>query len=406
MPELPCNGSADLLPGKYTDHTMPKYPFNIKGTKAEKDVYMSYLLAFEKLEEVSRKNFELLGCFARVSFHGGERSRFFQASLVNYDYQLGVYKNVCHATQRVVKTADEYRTVFRVLVNKTLSTGVTLPVGTSEFFIDKSRLVRYDVAVEAKLDAQFENNRMYNPSRISQYLSEADILASRSTDYKNKHRDFLKIINGDGYVENWLTGSQYDKPRPNGYKWVDRHYLITKPGVPLLVPVSRKQFLEDLLAYLEIERYNFFYSLERKYKENANDNTEYGKKRTAVMDADRKAYPLLYEAKKSKIKQLLATQTADWLAKQAVVDRFVASDDANQYLEYIGKFYEVEDEQHSALYVYNPQYFKVDAGAVARPQVIEVQFRYEQGKDEGFSERLFANFLKNYDLQALRKMIQ
>lgn len=37
---------------------------------------------------------------------------------------------------------------------------------------------------------------------------------------------------------------------------------------------------------------------------------------------------------------------------------------------------------------------------------MEVQFRYELSKDKGFSERLITNFSKNFDMEALRKMLE
>lgn len=54
---MPCNGSADLLPGKYTDHTNPKYPTNLKGTAQDRAAMTKQLIALEKLEEASRNNF-------------------------------------------------------------------------------------------------------------------------------------------------------------------------------------------------------------------------------------------------------------------------------------------------------------------------------------------------------------
>lgn len=404
-PAVPCNGNADNLPGQYTDHTNPKYPGSLKGTVQDKAVMTRQLIAIEKLEEASRRDFQLKGCVARVSFSGGDKNTFGNITYMRYGYQLGVYQNVCHVTEHIVKTVGEYRTVLRVDVNPTLANGYLLPAGAGEFYIDKSRAVRYEIPIDAKQGPNYSKDRLDHPSRISQYLSEAIVLTNRSSDYKNKHADFLKIINGEGYVENWLAGSQYDKPDAKAYKWIDRHYLVTKPGVPLLVPVSRKQYLEDLLEYFEIEKANFYYDLENKIKSNAGNTSENGKKRASVFDADKTTYPQLYEAKKAKVKQLLATQNTEWLQKPAVVDCNNITYDANQRLADIGKFYDFEDEKKTALYSYNPEYFKTKMSQPLKPIVMEVQFRYEMGEDRGFSERLFNNFRKNYDLAALRKIL-
>ncbi|MFY7840858.1 MAG: hypothetical protein ACOVP7_11315, partial [Lacibacter sp.] len=185
-------------------------------------------------------------------------SNYGKNSYARYSYDLGVYAYVCHVTEHLPKIVDEYITVFRIHVNPLIFTG-TKAVGTGAFFLKQGN-PRYEVPVEAKSGPDFENEKKNNPSKVSQYISESDMLANRSSDYKNKHADFLKIINGNGYTENYLRGSQYDKVGPDSYRQIDRRYLITKPGVPLLIPVSRKQYLEDMLEYLEIESVNFYYS--------------------------------------------------------------------------------------------------------------------------------------------------
>jgi len=232
------------------------------------------------------------------------------------------------------------------------------------------------------------------------------MLSNRSSDYKNKHADFLKIINGDGFVENWLSGDKYDKRGPGAYQFIDRHYLLTKPGVPLLIAVTRKQYLDDMLAYIEIEKSNFMAANARMLKEIENETADWAKKRRSLLESDRLAYPGIYAAKKEKISKLLANEKPEWLQQPAVVDNNNRTYDASKRLENLGKFYDAEDDYSSALYVLNPAYFKPNNGQQARPLFIEVQFRYELGKDYGFSERLFHNFLENYDMNALRKMLE
>lgn len=402
-PQVPCNGTADAVPGIYTNHTQPKYGINLKGSAAEKTGMMKTLVAIEKLEESSRKDFNLTGCAARVSFARWGNSDYNRSSSVRYGYQLGVYQYVCHVTEHVPKIVDEYRTVVRIEINPDIPAGVNAG-GTGEFSI--SGQVRYQIPVEAKEGPGFENEKKNNPSKISQYISEVAMLTGRSNDYKNKHADFLRVINGEGYVENWIRGDRYAKPGPDSYQWIDRRYLITRPGVPLLVPVSRKKYLEDMLEYLEIEKANFNYSNGEMMKGIANENTDHANKRRSVLEADKLAYPEIYEAKKAKLKELLAKSRPEWLQKPAVVDNNNRTYDARKRLESLGKFYETEDEYTSALYVLNPAYFKSTNGQPTKPLFIEVQFRYELSGGSGFSERLFNNFLRNFDLAALRKMLE
>lgn len=403
-PQVPCNGTADDVAGIYTDHTKTKYgPASLKGTAADKTTMLKNLIAIEKLEEASRKDFKLTGCAARVSFASWGNSEYGKYIYARYGYQLGVYQYVCHVTEHLPKIVDEYITVFRVEANPYIAIG-TKAGGTGEFSINGQ--IRYEIPVEAKEGASFENDKKNKPSNVSQYISESDMLANRSNDYKNKHADFLKIINGEGYTENWMSGSKYDKLSADSYTSIDRRYLITKPGVPLLVPVSRKHYLEDMLQYLEIEKANFLYSHAKMVKSYANETADWAKKKMALLEQDLKDYPKIYEAKKSKLNDLLANQKPEWLQKQAVVDNNNRTYDAKKRLENLGKFYDAEDEYTSALYVLNSAYFKASNGQPTKPLFMEVQFRYESGKGKGFSTRLIRNFEKNFDMNTLKKMIE
>ena len=125
-----------------------------------------------------------------------------------------------------------------------------------------------------------------------------------------------------------------------------------------------------------------------------------------MLEADQAIYPKLYEAQKAKVQQILASEKADWLQKPAVIANISGIYDANQRLTNIGKFFEAEEEQTTALYRYNPEYFKTDGSQPTKPILIEVQFRYEISPEKGFSERLFNNFQSNYDFGALRKMLE
>lgn len=401
-PQVPCSETADAVAGIYTDHNQTKYPTSLKGTAAEKAAILKTLIAIEKLEESSRRDFKLTGCAARVSFSRTSNSNYGKLNVAGYGYQLGVYQYVCHVTEHLPKIVDEYRTVMRVDINPFIFIGAKAG-GIGEFSVTGQ--LRYEIPVEARMGANFESDRKNSPSKVSQYISESIMLTGRSNNYKNKHADFLKIINGDGFTENWLRGDRYDQRRPDAYKWIDRRYLITRPGVPLLIPVSRKQYLEDMLEYLEIEKANFNFAHDKLTKDVANETADWAVKKRALLEADRQAYPKLYEAKKAKLKELLSAKKEDWLQKPAVVDNDNKTYDANKRLENLGQFYDEEGEYSSALYVLNPAYFTSTNGQTTKPLFMEVQFRYELGKDEGFSARLFQNFLENFDLAALRKIL-
>lgn len=404
-PLIPCNGTADDVAGIYTDHNNTKYGFSLKGTAAEKAVMMKNLISIEKLEEASRNNFKLTGCVARVSFSRMDNSNYGKNVCSSYGYQLGVYRLVCHVTEHVPKIVDEYTTVFRVDFNPSIMPGSVHAVGTGEFNM-KNGNAMYEIPVEAKAGPNFEKDKSNNPSHVSQYISEETLMGSRSDNYKDYHGDFLKLNNGNGFVENWQGGDRYANHGPSSYQFIDRHYFITKPGVPLLIPVSRKQYLQDMLEYFEIEKANFEYDNAEKIKKIGNNTADYAKKTLAALEADKLAYPKIYEAKKAKVNELLAKQKPEWLQKPAVVDQDRLLKDANKILEALGRFYDAEGEYKCALYVLNPAYFVPNNGQAAKPLLIEVQFRYQIAKDYGYSSRLFNNWEQHFDMNALRKMVE
>ncbi|MCO5239915.1 MAG: hypothetical protein M9904_07655 [Chitinophagaceae bacterium] len=403
MGNVPCNGTADDIPGIYTNHTNPKYPISLKGTSAEKTAMTNQLIAIEKLEEASRKEFQLTGCVARVSFANitGNNGSFHHTS---YSYQLAAYQNVCHVTQHIVKTVDEYRTVLRVDINPTLAGNVApSEIGIGDVNISKyPNTIQYQIPID-NIQGNSSGNKQSN---VSTYISERRLLNNRSNNYKDYHTDFLKLNNGNGYSENWMNGDRYGNNGPNSYQFIDRHYLITKPGIPLLIPVSRKQYLQDMLDYLEIEKANFEYDWNSKMKGLAGNNADYAKKQMDILQADKVAYPKLYAAKKEKLKQLLTGKKEDWLQKQAIVGNPGNAYDANERLKELGNFYDKEEEYKSALYVLNPEYFNRNTNQPAKPIFMEVQFRYEISADRGFSGRLIRNFEKNFDFNALRKRVE
>lgn len=412
-PLTPCNGTADDVAGIYTDHTNPKYgSHSIKGTATTKPAMTKNLIAIEKLEEASRKDFKLTGCAARVSFSGGGRTSYGKSAYTSYGYQLGVYAYVCHVKELTTKIVGEYQTVLRININPdVVSGGNSLRPGTGDMSFNKTAntlMWSYDFPADALLGPNYETDRVKKPSNVSKYISESNLLAGRSSAYKSYHDDFLKLNAGNGYTENYMRGSLYDKVTENSYRLIDRRYLITKPGIPLLIPVSRKQYLQDMLEYFEIEKANFTYAVDDLLQKSATDNSDYGKQKKQTWQAHKAIYSQHYDAKKARVKELLATQSEEWLQRPAVVAGGNATKDATERLAQTGMFYEMEDYDKNifALYVLNPAYFTTGTGPSTTPKLIEVSFRYELNKDKGFSERLINNFEKNFDFEALRNMLE
>ncbi|MBS1665419.1 MAG: hypothetical protein JST68_30535 [Bacteroidetes bacterium] len=392
--ETPCKDDDEVgkMPAKYTDHTKPKYAMGLGHySSQEKAVELQRLIAIEKVEEASRSNFQATGCVLRTSFSGSQNYFLGTYAAPVYGYQLAAYMNVCHITQHVVKTVDEYRTVFRVDVNN--NNFGTFHGGSEDFYItDKS--VRYDVSVEADLQQINAGYLQTHPgSRISQLVPQDQVASSKS--------DFDKINNGSGWVENVMGGSD-----PKKYQWLDRYWYVTKKGLPLFVPATRKEYLEALLEYYEIEKRNLEQVMGLKIRDDTRSGGDGAKKRLAIYEADKAAYPKFYEAKVAVVKGLLERQGADWLGKQAIIKSRDKRD--NDYSKATGGlldfkgFMERPEEGH-VLYKYNPEYFKNEQKTLMKPMFMRVEFRYEMGRY--FSEELFKNFQKNYDFEALRKML-
>ena len=145
-------------------------------------------------------------------------------------------------------------------------------------------------------------------------------------------------------MENWLSGGRYDTHSERSYQWIDRHYLITRQGIPLLIAVSRKQYLQDMLEYLELEKANFSFTIEDLINKIATDKSDFANQKRQTWQAHKAAYAEIYEARKSKLKGLLATKSEDWLQQQAIVAGGNKTKDANDRLKETGKFYDKEEE--------------------------------------------------------------
>lgn len=360
--ETPCKDDDEVakMPARYTDHTKPKYPFGWGPYSGqEKALMMKRLIEIEKLEEKSRANFQATGCFLRTSFNGRSVDSYGGTQVSVYGYQLAAYMNVCHIQQHVVKTVDEYRTVLRVDVNPFITAASFYGEGDDDFYITDPH-VRYTISIKG--------------SRISKWFSEDFGNGSRS--------DFEKINNGHGWTENVMMGSD-----PKKYQWLDRYWYITKSGLPLFIPVTRKEYLDALLEFYEMEKKSF--------------------QLLAKNDADRAAYQKIYENKVANVKAILAGHDGSWLGRQAVVDnRYLRDRDyrkpANGLLDFKG--FSSDEAAGRWLVQYNPQYFVPGKTPAAKPLYIRVEFRYEMGRY--FSEELFKNFEKNFDFGALHKMLE
>lgn len=412
--QTPCTDKdVQSMPALYYNHTKPKYGNVLSGTRdgfttADISKITNTLNSIEKLEESSRKNLQATGCVMRVSYSTNGKNNYIGYTHKQYGYQLGLYQMVCNVQQHVVKEVGEYRTVLRVTANPSFMQS-PLNAGTGGLVFNKtpnSIFWTYNFPADARLGVNYEKDRTNKPTAVSTYFSEASLLQGRSDNYKDYHTDFLKINNGNGYVENWQGGNRYANHGSNSYQFIDRHYLITQPGIPLMIPVSRKQYIKDMLEYIEVEKANFNYTVDDMIQKSVNDNSDFGKQKKQTWQANKAAYAEIYEARKAKLNELLITQKEDWLQQQAIVAAGNKTKDANDRLKETGKFYDKEAENVFALYVLNPAYWSRNVSDPVKPVLFEIQFRYEIADGRNWSENLLKNFEKNFDVDALRKMIE
>jgi hypothetical protein len=191
-----------------------------------------------------------------------------------------------------------------------------------------------------------------------------------------------------------------DKVKQGSGAFITRHWYITKPGMPLFVPVTRKEYLEALLQ---------FYEKEQGTAKN-NHKPQYAN------------YTSQYEAKKSTVTAALKQNTATWLAAPAIVCPKPVTSwiyDKNLGWSYNGQgtadneadglktgsftfsgFW--DDRSGDTLYKYNPAYFK-DNIPPAKPRFIELSFRYVKLP---LGQRLVENFTKNIDCNAIQQLLE
>jgi hypothetical protein len=378
-----CKTNADLdaAPGKYL--TAAQYPwpavraeyFNNMSTAADKAMAKQVLAKIENTEQHSHNGFTLTGgnwenVYSTEGYGYAGNTR-----LGQYTFQSALYEFFC-AKGKLVRNS-EYNAVLRIYVN-------ALPVNTLNRFIGTpfgSSMGSYDFGL------QYMDWKNRKPADVqAQLISLFTYITCNSP-------SLLNAIN---------SGSDFqDVPekdiRPNSRNNIYRYWFIKKKAQPVLLPVSRKEFLLSLLEYYEREKLHF---------------PKLVAKLTADRDAGVKQYSS-WEAdvadKIAIVKKALSEHNAEWLAVPAVINRM---EDASQTYKAelaertnynrFWKFYDKENKSEP-LYKYNPDYFKATAQGPAKPQMATIAFRYVTMPA---SLRVLNNFTKNFDFPELQKMLE
>jgi hypothetical protein len=182
----------------------------------------------------------------------------------------------------------------------------------------------------------------------------------------------------------------------NRSNYITRYWFIKKKDIPVLLPVSRKEYLQSLLEYYDREKI-YFPKLIAKLKADKDNSIKY----YANWEKD-------VADKIAIVQKTLNEQDEEWLSKQAIINPL--SDNGRRYNAKLAeqtnynRFWQFDDNETKSLplYKYNPEYFKPNPKGPAAPQIITVAFRYVTMPS---SLRLLNNFIAHFDFDSLRKVV-
>lgn len=369
-----CSSNDDLLsiPGHLQDHT--KTPIG-GGTFSvlEKPVGMKVLLA---AEQICKKQFVLKGGEAKSWFSIRESEQLDLYYHQEYQYKIGFYQHVCVNGGK--QNSSEYTADFSINVNTPFKEMLRLPDRYNEVFF-------------------YEDNSKYGAAYIP--LFRYFILKDTEAD---------QISNGKGFTINH-QGNKFAPHTDVYYNW-----YVTKPGTPLLLAVTRKEYLNSLLQFYEREFRFLSASYTSKLAEAKRYMEQYEKSGNKAMYESNKENKVEYEhklqelttitqVKKQKVEQVLSTAASSWLQLPATLNpnNYDCFNQPTKDCYFFNEFY--TGPQAETVYQWNPVLVKQAANQPAKPLFFKVQFRFKAG--EAFSTGIMNNFVEKFDFEALRKLL-
>lgn len=380
-----CKTNADLdaAPGKYL--TAAEYPwpaaraeyFNQMTTAADKAMAKQVLSKVEGIEQQSHNGFNLTGGNWESIYSTEDYGYAANTKLGQYTFQSALYEFFC-AKGKSVRNS-EYSTVLRMYINKIpvniLSPIITMPFGSS--------FGSYDFGF------QYMDWRNHKP---------VDVQAQLITLFTFMGCNNQQLTDAVNTGNNFFQDVPEKDIRPNNRSnYVTRYWFVKKSNLPVLLPVSRKEYLESLLEYYERERLYFPKLTAKLTGDHDKGVSQYSNWEANVAD------------KIATVKKAMKEHNAEWLSGQAIINRI--EDASLSYKARLAertnynrfwKFYGNENKSEP-LYKYNPEYFKATAKDLAKPQILSIAFRYVTIPA---SLRLLDNFTKKFDFDAVRRMIE
>lgn len=380
-----CKTNADLdaMPGKYLTTAQYSWPavraeyYNNLSSAADKTTAKKMLEQIEKIEQQSHAAFSLTGGNWENVYSTKGYSYLGNTKLGTYTFQAALYEYFCNSGK--LKRNGEYSTVLRIYVN-------AIPINTIDPILQKpfgSSMGEYDLGL------QFMDWKNHKPADVNAQLIPLFNYMSCTS------QSLVEAINtGDNYFQD--VDPKDVKPN-NRNIYITRYWFIKKNNLPVLVPVSRKEYLQSLLEYYDREKLYFPKLIAKLTEEHNNDVKLYTNWAADVND------------KIAVVKKALSDHNESWLSAQAVINR--TEDVALTYKAKLAertnykRFWDFSGTGNKSepLYKYNPDYFKTITQGPAKPQIISIAFRYVTIAS---SLRMLNNFSDNFDFSAVKKMVE
>jgi hypothetical protein len=289
--------------------------------------------------------------------------------------KIGFYQHVCVGGKKI--NSDEYTVDFNIAVNPDLGSKYFLASnpGTDEFYVNRAKMG-------------------YLPIPIFRYLS---------------------MPSGIGEAIN--SGKGFFDDAKNNYSIhtdVYRNWYITKPGSTVLLPVSRKEFLESLLEFYDREKIFITKRMNAKISESVRYMAEYQKSGNKAMyqshlENKQTAEKTLAETEsvlrsKRQLPEELLKKDIAWLNQPATLDPKKPLQFDNKYTResmiFTGFF---SGPAAKTIYRYNPALAASLKTQPAKPLFFLVQYRFKA--EEQFSKQITEGFVRGFDFEGLRKLL-
>lgn len=370
----PCTSSEDLLavPGWLRDHKHTP----IGGgsfTAAEKGMGMKTLLA---VENHCLKNLRVTGGNTDAWFSVWNQSFFDRWRYSSYALSIGFYQFSCVDGKKVNST--EFGVDFNVTANFSLRN-------------------KYQLFSGPTIPLFHQNPALYGEAPIT-FLRYCRLPASLAG----------KINSGEPSDE---TYGNYI-----GHTDIVRSWYITKKGEPLLIAVTRKEYLESLIEYYGREKTMRAQTLNRILSESERYMAQYRKSGNASMyrnheenkqNAEKKLAELdeIFRQKTEQAREPLLNENAAWLQEPATVTpsqhQLCPDDrDARTCLLFTGFATGADAE---TVYRFNTELAEKNKAQPGKPLFFQVKFRFKKGQK--FSQQILEGYVNKFDFEALRSLL-